>query len=186
MIRPRTHRSGRIFPKYTVNSPAASGGGVSQIFTKPAWQTGIGVPSDGARDVPDVAFPASAQHDGYIVYTTSGTDTGWYIFGGTSAGAPAFSGLLALLNQYVVVNGYQSNAGLGNVNTRLYNLASSAPWAFHDITDGDNAATAIVCAGFLCSAPYEKSVGYSAGAGYDLVTGLGSLDAYSFFLAWKD
>jgi len=170
----------------TTNSPAASGGGVSQIFSKPSWQTGNGVPSDDARDVPDLAFPASAQHDGYMVYTTSGTETGWYIFGGTSAGAPAFAGMLAVLNQYVVANGVQSNAGLGNVNRRLYDLASSASWAFHDLSTGDNTATAIVCGGFLCSAPYEKSVGYSAGTGYDLVTGLGSLDAFSFFLAWKN
>jgi subtilase family serine protease len=170
----------------TTNRPAASGGGVSQIFSKPSWQTGVGVPSDDARDIPDLAFPASAQHDGYMVYTSSGAETGWYIFGGTSAGAPAFAGMLAVLNQYVVASGIQSNAGLGNVNTRLYDLASSASWAFHDITTGDNSATAIVCGGFLCSAPYKKSVGYSAGTGYDLVTGLGSLDAFSFFLAWKN
>ncbi len=57
---------------------------------------------------------------------------------------------------------------------------------FHDITTGDKTAMAIVCGGFLCSEPYKKSVGYSAGTGYDLVTGLGSLDAFSFFLAWRN
>jgi subtilase family serine protease len=170
----------------TTNKPASSGGGVSEIFSKPSWQTGAGVPSDDARDVPDVSLPASAQHDGYMVYTSSGSESGWYIFGGTSAGAPAFSGMLALLNQYAVANGYQSNAGLGNVNPRLYELASSSSWVFHDVTTGDNTVTAVVCGGFLCSAPYKKSAGYDAGAGYDLVTGLGSLDAFSLFLAWKN
>ncbi|MBV8817676.1 MAG: S53 family peptidase, partial [Acidobacteriaceae bacterium] len=163
------------------DDPAASGGGASQFFSKPSWQTGSGVPSDGARDVPDVAFPASADHDGYIVYTTSGSHTGWYVFGGTSAAAPSFAGVLALLNQYLVTNGYQSSAGLGNVNTQLYSLAS---WAFHDITSGNNTVTAIVCSGFLCSSPTKESVGYDAGSGYDCVTGLGSLDVYSFLLAW--
>ena len=92
-------------------SPAASGGGASALFSKPSWQTGTGVPSDGARDVPDVALPASADHDGYMVYTTSGRTTTWYIFGGTACGAPTFSGMLALLNQYMVAHGYQSGSG---------------------------------------------------------------------------
>ena len=103
-------------------APAASGGGASTFFSKPSWQTGTGVPSDGARDVPDVALPASADHDGYMVYTTSGKQTAWYIFGGTSCGAPTFSGILALLNHYLVANGYQPGSGLGNVNTQLYRL----------------------------------------------------------------
>ena len=170
----------------TTNSPASSGGGVSQFFSKPSWQTGLGVPSDGARDVPDLAFPASADHDGYIVYTTSGSDTGWYIFGGTSAGAPAFSGILALLNQYQLANGYQANPGFGNINGRLYQMATSSSWVFHDISSGDNTVTAIICSGFLCSSPSKKSVGYNAGAGYDLVTGLGSLDVSTFFIAWNN
>ena len=169
----------------TTNSPASSGGGVSQFFSKPAWQTGSGLPSDGARDVPDLAFPASADHDGYLVYTTSGSHTGWYVFGGTSAGAPAFSGVLALLNHYLLVNGDGSEIGLGNINARLYGLAGSASWAFHDITTGDNVVTATVCGGIFCSRQRTESVGYSAGKGYDQVTGLGSLDVVNFFDVWQ-
>ena len=93
----------------TDNSPAASGGGVSQFFSKPSWQTGVGVPSE-----------------------------------------------------------------------------ASSPSAFHDITSGDNIVTATVCGGFMCTEPTTKSVGYSAGAGYDLVTGLGSLDVFAFIGAWKN
>jgi len=170
----------------TTNNLAASGGGVSQYFSKPSWQTGLGVPSDGVRDVPDLAFPGSADHDGYLVYTSSGSNTGWYIIGGTSAGAPAFSGILALLNHYLLANGYRSSAGLGNINTQLYGLASSSSPAFHDITAGNNIVTATVCSGFLCSSQKNESVGYSAGTGYDCVTGLGSLDVFNFFLAWQN
>lgn len=160
-------------------SPASTGGGASQFFSKPSWQTGAGVPSDGARDVPDVAFPASADHDGYLVYTSStGLDAGWSVIGGTSAAAPTFSGVLALLNQYLVSNGYQSSSGLGNVNSRLYPLASSTPNAFHDITSGDNVVES--CIGPFCS----SSKGYSAGTGYDQTTGLGSVDGYNFITAW--
>jgi len=168
------------------DSPAASGGGVSRFFGKPSWQTGPGVPADEARDVPDLALPASADHDGYLVYTTSRGETGWYVFGGTSAGAPAFSGILALLNHYLLAAGSQSKPGLGNINPRLYGLAASSAWAFHDISTGDNTVSATVCGGFLCSSPRTESVGYNAGTGYDLVTGLGSLDVFAFFSAWTN
>src|SRR6202000_2643767 len=47
---------------------ASSGGGVSALFSKPWWQAGPGVPTDGARDVPDIALTASARHAGYLIY----------------------------------------------------------------------------------------------------------------------
>src|SRR5271165_6535013 len=164
-------------------SPASSGGGASQFFSKPSWQTGTGVPNDGARDVPDVAFPASADHDGYLVYTSDGVVTGWNVIGGTSASAPAFSGVLTLLNQYLVSNGYQSSSGLGNINSSLYPLASSTPSAFHDITSGNNAVEVDVCIFAACAV--TKSSGYSAGAGYDQTTGLGSVNGYTFITSWQ-
>ena len=162
-------------------SPASSGGGASQFFSKPSWQTGTGVPNDGARDVPDVAFPASADHDGYLVYTSDGLVDQWSVIGGTSAGAPSFAGVLALLNQYMVSKGYQSSSGLGNINTNLYPLASSVPGAFHDIVSGDNKVEA--CNDPLCTTK-SKSGGYSAGTGYDQTTGLGTVDAYTFVTSW--
>jgi subtilase family serine protease len=64
----------------------ASGGGPSILFTKPAWQTGPGVPSDNARDIPDVALAASAQHDGFPVYENGTMRTS----GGTSVATPSF------------------------------------------------------------------------------------------------
>jgi uncharacterized protein (TIGR03437 family) len=164
--------------------PAASGGGASTFFSKPSWQTGTGVPSDGARDVPDVALPASADHDGYMVYSTSGRQTAWYVFGGTSAGAPTFSGMLALLNHYLVAHGYQSGSGLGNVNPQLYRLAVSTPGAFHDTVTGNNIVSAPACVGRRCSPGSTASVGYDTTAGYDQVTGLGSIDAYTLITAW--
>lgn len=168
----------------TDGSPSASGGGASIFFSKPSWQTGTGVPNDNARDVPDVALSASADHDGYMVYTTSGRTTGWYIFGGTSCAAPTFSGILTLLDQYLVSNGYQSNSGLGNVNSHLYSYATSTPNAFHDVTTGDNIVSASSCSGPRCTPVTTTSGGYSAGVGYDQATGLGSVDAFNFVSAW--
>jgi subtilase family serine protease len=93
----------------------ASGGGPSIFFPKPAWQAGPGVPADNARDVPDISFSASGNHDPYIVINSNGQVAS----GGTSASAPSFAGVLALLNHYLMTAGVQTQPGLGNVNPEL-------------------------------------------------------------------
>jgi uncharacterized protein (TIGR03437 family) len=159
------------------NDLSAGGGGPSVAFSKPNWQTGPGVPTDNARDVPDVSFASSPLHYAYIIYSG-----GLLIHvGGTSAASPSFAGVLGLLNQYLVSNGGQSQAGLGNINPMLYRLAQSTADVFHDITAGDNRV------------PCEQGspgcgsggMGYAAGPGYDLATGLGSVDAYHLVTEWK-
>lgn len=154
----------------------ASGGGVSTVFTKPWWQTGPGVPNDKFRDVPDISLTASGAHDGYLIYSGS-----LMTVGGTSASAPAFAGIVSILNQYLVSNGSQSKPGLGNINPNLYNLAQSTPTAFHDITTGDNIAPCTV-GSTGCT---TGSFGYKAGPGYDLATGLGSVNAYNLVTLWN-
>jgi len=154
----------------------ASGGGVSLLVSKPDWQAGPGVPNDGARDVPDVAM-AAAIHDAYFITYQGGLGT----VGGTSASSPSLAGILALLNQYQVKNGFQKTAGLGNINPQLYRLAQSAPTVFHDITTGDNI---VPCAQGTPDC-LTGSYGYSAGQGYDLATGLGSIDAYNLVTQWN-
>jgi uncharacterized protein (TIGR03437 family) len=156
-------------------SPSASGGGASTFYTKPSWQTGTGVPSDGARDVPDVSISASADHDGYMIYTGGA----FQIMGGTSAGGPQFAGIAVLLSQYLVANGYQPRPELGNINSGLYALAS-VTGVFHDITAGNNMV--VPCAQQRgCTLP---AVGYDSGVGYDRVTGLGTPDVYNLVTAW--
>jgi uncharacterized protein (TIGR03437 family) len=154
----------------------ASGGGFSSLIAKPDWQTGAGVPHDGARDIPDVAMSA-AVHDGYLVMNGNSL----YVVGGTSASAPSLSGIVALVNQYQVSKGYQKKAGLGNINPQLYRLAKIAPSSFHDITSGDNV---VPCAQGTpdCIA---QAYGYETGIGYDLVTGLGSIDGNNLVTQWN-
>ncbi len=106
----------------------------ARIFRNPSWQTGPGVPEDGFRDVPDVAFPASPVHDTVYVYTGG---AGAY-FGGTSVAAPVFAGMVALLNHYLVSTGIESQPGLGNINPALYRLAANTSGLFHDVITGDN------------------------------------------------
>jgi subtilase family serine protease len=147
----------------------ASGGGPSVIFNKPAWQTGAGVPNDSARDVPDVAAgadgplvgvtPALAL-PGFFVSTQKTTDPNptFALTGGTSIATPMWAGVSRLIAQA------QGVTRLGNINARLYELGNlqSAASGLHDITAGTNDNNGIP--------------GYSAGAGYDLVTGWGSPD----------
>ena len=158
--------------------PSASGGGPSAVFAKPSWQVGLGVPSDGARDVPDIAMAASATHDGYLTYSSGSLSS----VGGTSVAAPVVAGIVALLNQRQVAAGALQKPGLGNINPSLYALAQSAPGAFHDITQGDNKVT-ITC-GPRSGTCISGTFGYSAGPGYDQVTGLGTLDGYQLVMAW--
>ena len=157
--------------------PAAAGGGASIFFPKPSWQTGPGVPGDNARHVPDIALNASADHDGYLVYSA-----GLQVFGGTSVPTPVFAGVAALINQYLLSTGAQSAPGLGNMNPRFYSLAQASPDVFHDITTGTNIVT--VSCPPRSRGCTSSPVGYAAGPGYDLATGLGSMDIYKLATKW--
>ena len=180
---------------------SSSGGGASTIFGKPSWQTGTGVPSDGKRDVPDIALSGSNGHDPYLIcsqdfyssttssvtscangFRASSADTNFNntlaAIGGTSAGAPTFAGIVALLNQAT------GASGLGNVNPMLYALFAnnSQNHVFHDITSGTNK---VPCTSGKKNCPAgTTSIGFSAGAGYDQVTGLGSLAVSNLVTAW--
>jgi hypothetical protein len=185
---------------------SASGGGVSTFYTsKPSWQKGVtGIPNDNKRDVPDIALYASPNYPGYLycssdqsVWSPAGNgssaqqgsctngfldSTGGYltIAGGTSFAAPIFAGMLAIINQEA---GY--TAGQGNVNPSLYTLASNAATyaaAFHDVTSGNNYCTAGTTYGYCSSGGATE--GYAAGTGYDLVTGLGSVNLDALAPAW--
>jgi uncharacterized protein (TIGR03437 family) len=149
----------------------SSGGGPSAIFAKPSWQTGPGVPSDGARDTPDLALSA-AGHDGYRAVVNGSANI---IFSGTSASTPSFAGVIAILNQYLGAK------GLGNINPSLYNLWRTTPSAFHDITVGNNIINCKIGTPDCTTGTF----GYTTGPGYDLVTGMGSVDVYNLFTNWK-
>jgi uncharacterized protein (TIGR03437 family) len=160
------------------NELAASTGGASMFYPKPWWQSGPGVPNDGARDVPDVSMSASWTHDPYLIYAPR--SSGLYGQGGTSAATPVFASIVAILNQYLVSTGVLSQPGLGNINPTLYRLAQTAPDAFHDVVGGDNIVPCVQ------GTPdcVDGSLGFTAGPGYDLATGLGSIDAYKLATSW--
>jgi len=170
---------------------------VSILFTKPAWQAGVaGIPADGARDVPDIALDSAGGHDGLLFCSSDASSwpigsgqqascnngfrdaaTGnLTVAGGTSFATPIFAGMLALINQQ------QNSTGQGLINPALYTLASNAATyanTFHDIVGGDNKCDT----GETSFCP-NGSIGYAAGTGYDLVTGLDSLDLNNLMAAW--
>jgi len=148
------------------HSFGATGGGISQFFPVPAYQRGVALPAPAGtggkpgRGVPDVAGDADPA-TGYDIQVDGQFIQG---FGGTSAVAPLWAGLIALINQ-----GLGTRAGF--VNTLLYSKVQAAG-AFHDITQGDNKVG-------------PNTVGYAATVGWDACTGLGSPDGQKILAALK-
>ena len=159
-------------------------------YAKPAWQSGDGVPADGVRDLPDVSLFAAAGENGsfYPICTgpgecvvrrrPDGRRRRWHV--GTS---PAMAGIMALVNQ--------KYGAQGQANFTLYPLAAQHPSAFHDIAVGSNV---VPCqqgsANCTLSANTDNTkgfftLGYYAGKGYDLATGLGSVDANALVQNWN-
>jgi subtilase family serine protease len=163
---------------------SASGGGVSTVFSKPAWQIGTNVPADGMRDVPDVSFSASSDHDPYLICSGASNEpcVNGYLdsnnkvntVGGTSVSAPVFAGIIAIINQ-------ATNSRQGNVNPILYSLAGSSPQLFHDIDTGSND---VPCVPGSPDCPSSGIMGFVADTGYDQASGLGSADASALVNAW--
>ena len=88
---------------------------------------------------------------------------------------------IAVLNQYLVQNEVQTKSGVGNINPKLYGMAAGGTsGVFHDVTTGDNIVPCQVGTPNCANGHF----GYTAGVGYDLVTGLGSVDAYNLITAW--
>ncbi len=136
-------------------SGGATGGGVSDVFPLPAWQTGFSVPSPsgqtGGRGVPDVSGDAD-PNTGYNI-RVDGENA---VFGGTSAVAPLWAALVARMNQ-------QIGKPVGFLNPLIYAQAVEAS-GFHDVTQGNNGS-------------------FSAAQGWDPCTGLGSPDGAKLMAA---
>ena len=178
-----------LSPVNTQHELLAGGGGASTFTpsgqpSKPVWQTGPGVPSDNARDVPDLSLNSSPVHEALLICLQGSCINGFRdanqdltVVGGTSAAAPTFAGIAALVNQHM-----GTTTGQGNINPILYPMAQNEPAAFHDITTGNNM---VPCEAGSTGCPTGGGeIGYDAGPGYDQVTGLGSVDAYNLVMEW--
>jgi MYXO-CTERM domain-containing protein len=167
----------------------ASGGGQSTLFAKPIWQVGQ-TPSGSFRMAPDVSLSAALLQVPYVIYQTDpgASAPTAHPIGGTSAATPSLAGILALVSQAIAAKSPGATPGLGNANPVLYAIAASTAGVsggpFHDITTGSNIVT---CApgSYGCPAAPPYQYGFDAGPGYDMVTGLGSVDANALAAAWK-
>ena len=225
---------GASAPDGSLNIVAGSGG-QSTVYHKPFWQTGVtGVPASDHRYQPDVSLFASPgfNNTGYIVCQQDRNTTGlpacdlntnfgyldFHIFGGTSASAPAFAGVIALVNQYQAAHGGSNRQG--NANIILYALAkksgasctSSASEGlnciFNDIAKGSsdlptggvglgtnsvpctggkpNCSIATAGTGVLVDPAHTGTEAWTTTAGYDLATGLGTVNIGNLATNWKN
>jgi hypothetical protein len=191
------------------DSIEAGGGGVSILYATPSYQTLSGVTglqstlnaftlpesSQHPRGVPDVALAASPNHDGYLLCLnlscepTSAPE--FFLIGGTSASAPAFAGIMAVVDQKV-------GEAQGLANYVLYSLAAAETYSacnsnsrtapatattcvFNDITVGNNG----VPGNDVTNDPVAGALGYPSGTGYDLASGLGSVNVSNLAAAWN-
>jgi hypothetical protein len=179
-------------------------------YPKPAWQSGVtGIPSDGVRDVPDVALMSgNGLWGSFYVYCNSDAEFSGVCdvnsslqgAGGTSFAAPIFAGMMALVEQ-------KTASQQGNVNFVLYKLGNAQSSGsnaasctsdtavtgnscmFYDVTDSSNAVPCLAgttdCTPAVATDTFGILPGFNAGPGYDLVTGLGSVNAYNLVENWS-
>ncbi len=150
-------------------SPAAGSGGLSTVFARPSFQDGVANVVGTSRGFPDVAL--SAAVDGAALVYLDGKaaqgPAGFYLIGGTSEASPLFSGIVAIADQY-------AGHGLGLLNPGLYKMAAAKAPGLVDVTGGTNTVT------FPQGGAQHTVLGWDATAGYDLASGLGTIDGAKF------
>ncbi|MGW3228492.1 S53 family peptidase [Kitasatospora sp. NPDC001095] len=139
----------------------AGGGGVSGIFERPWYQAGVAGVTGNHRGTPDISMSAAVDGAAWTYESYDPTSVGWHLTGGTSEATPLFSGVVALADQLA---GHR----LGQLNWRLYgmNLLPSKWSGIVDVKQGDNG--------------WDGVTGYNATEGYDLASGLGTIDGTQF------
>jgi subtilase family serine protease len=152
----------RTAPDSVYNDNGAGGGGQSHVFARPSYQNGVRGAVGTRRGTPDVSMSAAVDGGAWVYSSYDPTAVGWDVYGGTSESSPLFSGIVALADQ---VAGHR----VGDIHTALYAL-SKGTGAFGgvvDVKDGTNNS-------------YDGVTGYTAVKGYDMASGVGTVDAARF------
>lgn len=147
--------------------PDATGGGLSSIFTRPSFQNGVASVVGDHRGVPDISMSAACSGLVDTYQSFAPTPPGWYYVCGTSEATPLFAGIVALADQ-------EAHRPLGCINAALYAMARNHDPGIVPVTQGDNTVS------FFQDGKEHTVVGYSAGSGYDLVAGVGTVEAAKF------
>jgi subtilase family serine protease len=136
----------------------AGGGGQSHVFSRPSFQDGVASIVGTQRGTPDVSLTAAVDGAALVYLSFLGkSQAGYYLVGGTSEATPIFAGVVAIADQ-------AAGHDLGDLNPLLYSLAGQANSGIVDVTKGNNSFAGVP--------------GFQAKHGYDMASGLGTVDAY--------
>ncbi len=147
-------------------NPLAGGGGRSVIFGRPSYQHTVRRVVGNHRGVPDISMSAACTGAVNIYQSFAGQAAGWYALCGTSEATPLFSGIVALADQV-------AGRSLGLINPALYKLAAEHAPGIVPVTSGNNSVS------FRQGGRTYHVRGFSAGSGYNLAAGLGTVNAAS-------
>jgi subtilase family serine protease len=148
-------------------NPLAGGGGRSIIFARPSYQNGVRDVVGGDRGVPDISMSAACNGAADVYQSFAGQPAGWYPTCGTSEATPEFAGIVALADQV-------ARHPLGLINPYLYQLSARHAPGIVDVVTGDSTVT------FRQGGRLYTVSGYRARPGYDLASGVGTVNAPEF------
>ena len=144
-----------------------SGGGHSEMFARPAYQDSVRSLARGRRGIPDISMDASCASAVDVFLSFPGGGPHWQQICGTSLATPLFAGVVALAAQ-------QAGHPLGPINQALYRMLAAHDPGIVDVTKGNNTQV------FFQNGKEHKVTGFAARRGYDLVTGVGTVNAARF------
>ncbi len=147
-------------------NPLAGGGGKSVIFARPPYQNGVTGVVGSQRGVPDIAMSAACNGAVDMYQSFKGQTAGWYPTCGTSEATPLFAGVVALADQ---IAGHP----LGLLNPLLYTMSATHRWGLVDVVKGNNTVS------FIQNGEHTVH-GFAARPGYDLASGVGTVNAWYF------
>jgi len=148
-------------------NPLATNGGVSSVFPRPAYQDSVAGVVGNARGVPDITMSGACNGAVEMYQSFPGVPAGWTMSCGTSEATPLFAGIVALADQ---VAGHP----LGLINPALYAMKANNAPGLVPVTSGNNTVT------FTQNGKTFTVDGYQAGPGYNLASGLGTVNAAGF------
>ncbi len=154
-------------------NPLATGGGESVRFARPGYQSAVRGVVGRLRGVPDISMSGACDGAVDMYQSFRGQPAGWYPTCGTSEATPEFAGIVALADQ-------AARKTLGLINPDLYKLLAARAPGLVDVTSGNNTVS------FRQGGRRRMVTGFRAAVGYDLVTGVGTVNAPAFIaeLAW--
>jgi subtilase family serine protease len=147
--------------------PLAGGGGKSVIFGRPPYQNSVQSVVGSRRGVPDISMSGACNGGADMYQSFAGQQAGWYPTCGTSEATPEFAGIVALTDQ-------KAGHSLGLINPYLYAMSQGRAPGLVDIVSGNNTVS------FKQGGKWHTVTGFSAVPGYDLASGVGTVNAKLF------